>query len=51
MTNIPIRIFYDFKKAQKAIKNLISQKRNRFLRDFIYEKIKKLDNNKHYIMI
>ena len=51
MTHTLVTIFCDFQKALRVIEYPLLQKRNRFLRDSIYKKIKKLESNKHYITI
>ena len=51
MTNISIKIFCDSSKALRVIKYLFLHKKYRFLKDFIYKKTKKLENNKHHIII
>ncbi len=48
--NTPITIFCDSQKALKAIRYPFSHNENRFLREQIYDKAKKLQNNEHSIV-
>ena len=43
--NTPIKIFCDSQKALKAIRHPFSHNENRFLREQIYDKAKRLQDN------
>ena len=51
MTNASVKMICDYLETLKTIEHLLLHKRNRVLRGSIYEKIKKLENNRYCITI